>query len=50
MEPTPESSLEIPFFSSVHKTHSTPPPNSNYSEPTEKPHMNNALSLFEHVR
>ena len=24
MEPTPESSLEIPFFSSVHKTHSTP--------------------------
>ena len=25
MEPTPESSLEIPFFSSVHKTHSTPP-------------------------
>ena len=50
MEPTPESSLEIPFFNSVHKTHSTPPPNSNYSEPPEKPHMNNALSLFEHVR
>jgi len=24
MELTPESSLEIPFFSSVHKTHSTP--------------------------
>ena len=24
MEPTPESSLEIPFFNSVHKTHSTP--------------------------
>ena len=24
MEPTPESSLGIPFFNSVHKTHSTP--------------------------
>ena len=24
MEPKPESSLEIPFFNSVHKTHSTP--------------------------